>query len=98
MQTTSGGKGESASTHHPSHSSYSSPLGVDGSDELRKRVLNDFQEFDTQQGNWMHSFDAHLPEMPTAEELAKNNKSFGIEQVVKYAEQTGTISGRLQWV
>jgi len=73
------------------------PLGVDGSDELRKRVLNDFQEFDTQQGNWMHSFDAHLPEMPTAEELAKNNKSFGIEQVVKYAEQTGAISGRLQW-
>lgn len=45
----------------------------------------------------MHSFDAHLPEMPTAEELAKNNKSFGIEQVVKYAEQTGAISGRLQW-
>ena len=73
------------------------PLGDDDSDEMRNRVIKDFEEFDTQANGWFESFANQLPEMPSLEELQKNNKSFGIKDVVNYVETTGAISGRLGW-
>ena len=69
-------------------------LGCDGSDEMRKRVVMDFEEFDTQANGWFESFADPLPQILSLEELQKN-KSFGIKDVVKYVETTVAISGRL---
>ena len=73
------------------------PLGADGLDEIQKRVLKDFENFDTQSNDWYHSFADPLPLVPSSEELEKSNKSFSIKEVVKvkYAERSGAISGRL---
>jgi len=73
------------------------PLGDGGSDEMRRRVIMDFEEFDTQANGWFESFANQLPQMPSLEELQKNNMSFGIKDVVNYVETTGAISGRLGW-
>jgi len=59
------------------------PLDDDGSDEMRKRVLKDFEEFDTQTNGWFESFADPLPQIPSSEELQRNNKSFDIKDVVK---------------
>ena len=61
------------------------PLGVDGLDEMQKRVLKDFENFDTQSNDWYHSFADPLQLVPSSEELEKSNKSFSIKEVVKYA-------------
>ena len=73
------------------------PLGDDGSDEMRKRVKKDFEDFDTQANDWFHSFEDPLPLLPSLEQLQQNNKSFSIKNVVQYVESTGAISGRLTW-
>ena len=61
---------------------------------MRKRVVKDFEEFDTQANGWFESFADSLPQILSLEELQKN-KSFGIKDVVKYVETTVAISGRL---
>ena len=61
---------------------------------MRKRVVMDFEEFDTQANGWFESFADPLPQILSLEELQKN-KSFGIKDVVKYVETTVAISGRL---
>ena len=53
------------------------PLGDGGSDEMRRRVIMDFERFDTQANGWFVSFANQLPQMPSLEELQKNNMSFG---------------------
>jgi len=73
------------------------PLGEDGSDEMRRRVKKDFEDFDTQNNDWFHSFDVPLPSLPSLEQLQQNNKSFSIKNVVQYVESTGAISGRITW-
>ena len=64
---------------------------------MQKRVLKDFENFDTQSNDWYHSVADSLPLVPSSEELEKSNKSFSIKEVVKvkYAERSGAISGRL---
>jgi len=54
------------------------PLDVDKDDtsKSRKRVLANFQEFNTQQGEWLRVFPNALPKSVLAEELEKNNKFF----------------------
>ena len=41
------------------------PLGDGGSDEMRRRVIMDFEEFDTQANGWFESFANQLPQMPS---------------------------------
>ncbi len=73
------------------------PLGDDDSDEMRQKVLRDFESFDSQTSDWFHTFDTALLDVPSSEDLKENNKSFGIKDVLKYSKETGAITGRLQW-
>mmetsp|Transcript_15917 Transcript_15917/g.23630 ORF Transcript_15917/g.23630 Transcript_15917/m.23630 type:complete len:271 (-) Transcript_15917:20-832(-) len=73
------------------------PLDADGSDTLRREVLDDFEQFDSQQGRWFHCFADPLLKTPSQAELESNNSSFGTQEVWKYAEETGLITKRLQF-
>ena len=52
------------------------PLDDDGSDKTRREVLDDFEQFDSQQGHWFHCFVDPLLETPTQEQLEKNRRDW----------------------
>jgi hypothetical protein len=52
------------------------PLDDDGSDKTRREVLDDFYQFDSQQGHWFHRFVDPLLETPTQEQLEKNRRDW----------------------
>ena len=55
------------------------------------------QDFYTQQGEWFHTFEKALPTPVSSEQLKKNNKSFTVDNVSKWVEETGSIQGRFRF-
>ena len=52
------------------------------------------QEFHTQQGEFLHTFEKPLPDVMTSEELEEKNQEISIDKVLKWAEETGNIKMR----
>merc|ERR1712087_376531 len=52
------------------------------------------QEFHTQQGEFLHTFEKPLPDAVTSEELEEKNQEISIDKVLKWAEETGNIKMR----
>ena len=59
--------------------------------------MESFQDFDTQQGDWMHLFDKPLPAAPSADELKANNKQISVAEVKDWVERHGSMAGRFRF-
>ena len=59
----------------------------------RNRVMANFQEFYTQQGEWLHIFLKALPPSVSTEELENNNKSFSVKDAKEFVEKPKECMG-----
>jgi hypothetical protein len=56
-----------------------------------------YQDFHTQQGNWMHTFEKPLSKAVCREVLEAKNKAFDIDFVTNFSESKGNVQARLRW-
>ena len=73
------------------------PLDGDGGNTARQRMKQEFLDFYTHQGEWMHTFDTEVPVAVSSEVIAHNNINLKIDDVEEWIKNGGGIKGRLQF-
>ena len=60
-------------------------------------LLNNCQDFYTQQGEWMHIFLTPLPRAVSDKDLEKSNGAFSVSDVKEWVEKHRSMHGRFQF-